>query len=172
MFWSPVDDSDGAAILALTPILGKDLMAPSPLLASSIVLCLVPLLWAWSWEAELTATLQREQYRRRIAFASSVSSSGAFTSPSFCASFSAVLGMGDKDASEGAFTVSVEPLLNGAISEVGFGDEGSPDVVSELEGCEHDDNRTAVSLETSSQVLIFESGASRDFSFFACFVPL
>lgn len=42
LFWSPVDDSDGAANLDLTPVLGKDLMAPSPLLASSIVLCLVP----------------------------------------------------------------------------------------------------------------------------------
>lgn len=47
-----------------------------------------------------------------------------------------------------------------------------PDVVSELEGREHDDNRTAVSLETGSQVLIFESGASRANSFFACFVPV
>lgn len=120
----------------------------------------------------MTATLQREQYRRRIAFASSVSSPGASASPSFGASFSVVLEMGDKEGSEGAFTVSVEPLVDGAISEVGFSDEGSPDVVSELEGREHDDNRTAVSLETGSQVLIFESGASRANSFFACFVPV
>lgn len=42
LFWSPVDDSDGELSLAFTPVLGKDLMAPSPLLASSIVLCLVP----------------------------------------------------------------------------------------------------------------------------------
>lgn len=73
----------------------------------------------------MTATLQREQYRRRIAFASSVSSPGASASPSFGASFSVVLEMGDKEVSEGAFTVSVEPLVDGAISEVGFSDEGS-----------------------------------------------
>ena len=32
----------GVASLALTPDLGNDFMAPSPLLASSIVLCFVP----------------------------------------------------------------------------------------------------------------------------------
>lgn len=42
LFWSPVGDSDGSTNLALIPVLGKDLMAPSPLLACSIVLCLVP----------------------------------------------------------------------------------------------------------------------------------
>lgn len=42
LFWRPVDESAGAASLDLTPPLGKDLMAPSPLRASSIVLCLVP----------------------------------------------------------------------------------------------------------------------------------
>lgn len=63
LFWSPVDDSaaTAAATFDLTPDLGKDLIAPSPLLASNMVLCLVPLLWACSWDAELTATLQSEQ---------------------------------------------------------------------------------------------------------------
>ncbi|TNN85701.1 Histone acetyltransferase KAT2B [Liparis tanakae] len=39
---SSIGDSDGSTNLALIPVLGKDLMAPSPLLACSIVLCLVP----------------------------------------------------------------------------------------------------------------------------------
>lgn len=37
--------------------------------------CFLPLLWASSCDAELTATLQSEQYRRRRAFSSSVSGS-------------------------------------------------------------------------------------------------
>lgn len=61
-----------------------------------------------------------------MAFSSSVSSSGATsTSPSLCGSFSGVLGLGDKEGSEGAFTVTVGPLLDGAVSEVGFGAKGS-----------------------------------------------
>lgn len=49
-----------------------------------------------------------------------------------------------------------------------------PDVVSELEGCEQGVGRICdvVSLATGSEVLIFESGASRAFSLFACLVPL
>lgn len=38
--------------------------------------CISPLLWASSWEAELTATLQREQYSSLLAFSSSVSAEG------------------------------------------------------------------------------------------------
>lgn len=48
-------------------------MGPSPLRASRIVLCLVPLLWASSCDKELTATLHREQYSSFLALSSSVS---------------------------------------------------------------------------------------------------
>lgn len=151
LFWSPVEDSDGAAILALTPVLGKDLIAPSPLRASSIVLCLVPkhrwrhvrqtrvilspcelnvtirrllfspLLWAWSWEAELTATLQREQYRRRFAFSSSVSISGPSTS--FSAPLSDAPGLDGREFTQGSFKPSEQLLFDDAVSEVGFSAE-------------------------------------------------
>lgn len=46
-------------------------MGPSPLRASRMVLCLVPLLWASSWDRELTATLHREQYSSFLALSSS-----------------------------------------------------------------------------------------------------
>lgn len=42
MFCRPVDDLEGVASLLLTPGRGKDLIEPTPLLASSIVLCFVP----------------------------------------------------------------------------------------------------------------------------------
>lgn len=48
-------------------------MGPSPLRASNIVLCLVPLLWASSCDRELTATLHSEQYNSFLALSSSVS---------------------------------------------------------------------------------------------------
>lgn len=48
-------------------------MGPSPLRASRIVLCLVPLLWASSCDKELTATLHSEQYSSFLALSSSVS---------------------------------------------------------------------------------------------------
>lgn len=48
-------------------------MGPSPLRASRIVLCLVPLLWASSCDRELTATLHSEQYSSFLALSSSVS---------------------------------------------------------------------------------------------------
>lgn len=48
-------------------------MGPSPLRASRIVLCLVPLLWASSCDKELTATLHSEQYSNFLALSSSVS---------------------------------------------------------------------------------------------------
>lgn len=48
-------------------------MGPSPLLASRIVLCLVPLLWASNCDKELTATLHSEQYSSFLALSSSVS---------------------------------------------------------------------------------------------------
>lgn len=48
-------------------------MGPSPLRASKIVLCLVPLLWASSCDKELTATLHSEQYSSFLALSSSVS---------------------------------------------------------------------------------------------------
>lgn len=64
-----------------------------------------------------------------MAFSSSVSPSGdASTSPSLCVSFSGVLGPGDREGSEGAFTVSEVPLLDGAASEVGFRAEGSEEI--------------------------------------------
>lgn len=64
-----------------------------------------------------------------MAFSSSVSPSGAASaSPSLCVSFSGVLRPGDKEGSEGAFTFSEGPPLEGAASEVGFGAEGSEDM--------------------------------------------
>lgn len=39
----------------------------------------LPLLWASSCDAELTATLQSEQYSRRLAFSSSVSGSASWS---------------------------------------------------------------------------------------------
>lgn len=62
-------------------------------------------------------------------------------SPSFGVSFSVILGQGDREGLDGTFTVSLGPPLDGAASEVGFGAEGSPDVVSKLEGCEQGDER-------------------------------
>lgn len=43
--------------------------------------CVSPLLWASSCDAELTATLQSEQYSRRRAFSSSVSGSASGSTP-------------------------------------------------------------------------------------------
>lgn len=62
--------------LPFTPARGKAFMVPLPFRASSIVLCLVPLLCASSCEAELTATLHSEQYSSLFAFSSSVSTEG------------------------------------------------------------------------------------------------
>ncbi len=64
-----------------------------------------------------------------MAFSSSVSPSGAASaSPSLCVSFSGVLGPGDREGSEGDFTVSEVPLLDGAAPEVGFGADGSEEI--------------------------------------------
>lgn len=88
-----------------------------------------------------------------------------------CVSFSDVVRLGDREGSEGAFMVSAGLLLDAATSAETF---VSPDDVSEMESCEQGDGRicNVVSLAASSEVLIFESGASRDFSLFACLVPL
>lgn len=56
-----VDSSPPCSGLGLGPRRGYALMGPSPLRASRIVLCLVPLLCASSCERELTATLHKEQ---------------------------------------------------------------------------------------------------------------
>lgn len=103
-------------------------------------------------------------------FSSSVSTS---ISPSLCVSFSGVAGPGDREGSDGGISVTAGARLDSAISEVGYGGEGSPDVVSELEGCEQADGRicNVVSVATGSEVLIFESGASIVFSLLACLVP-
>ena len=92
----------------------------------------------------MTATLQREQYRRRLAFSSSVSSSGATSPfPSLCVSFSVVPELGDREVSDGAFTVSVEPL-DGAASEAGFRAEGSK-ITPGYEIKQYDINKTEYS---------------------------
>lgn len=109
-----------------------------------------------------------------MAFSSSVSSSGTSSSASLCVSFSVALGLADSDWSEDSVKGSVGPLPDGAVSEVGFEADDSSDVMSELEGCKQGDERICdvVSLATGSGVLIFESGASKAFSLFACLVPL
>lgn len=77
---------------------------------------LLPLLWASSCDAELTATLQSEQYRRRRAFSSSVSLS---VSASGSAS-------GSRSGSEGEFSfdcLSSPPaaeVVSGAVAAVLF----------------------------------------------------
>lgn len=89
-------------------------------------------------------------------------------------SLSTVLGLASREWWIGSFDVSGRPLFNDLVSKEEFGSEGSSDVVSEPEDCEQDDERICdvVSLAIGSKVLIFESGASRALSLFACLVPL
>lgn len=88
-----------------------------------------------------------------------------------CVSFSDGVWQGDREVSEGVFTVSATLLLDVAISGETF---DSLDDVSEMGSCEEGNGRicNVVSLTASSEVLIFESGVSRNFSLFACLVPL
>ena len=69
----------------------------------------------------MTATLQREQYRRRIAFSSSVSISGPSTS--FGTPLSDVPGLDGRELAQGSFKLSEGPLFDDAVSEVGLGAE-------------------------------------------------
>lgn len=79
--------------------------------------CLLPLLWASSCDAELTATLHSEQYRRRRAFSSSVSASVS-TSGSVS---------GSRSGSEGEFNVESPPaaeVVSGAVAAIMLGSMG------------------------------------------------
>lgn len=108
--------------------------------AANVNTGLLPLLWASSCDAELTATLHSEQYRRRRAFSSSVSASlsaSGSASGSWSGSEGELSsgGLSSPTAAEGVSGAVAAVALIGTIGEAAGAGVGVVRVIKDAKGC-------------------------------------